>query len=91
MQRGRSPVTIELSPQLETAVNEEASARGMTPDSCVLDFLERNFQRTDKSAAKPLKNSYGLLAKYGPAPSAEEIDENRLDMLRGSIFAQDVE
>ena len=28
-----------------------------------------------------------MLAKYGPAPSAEEIDENRRDMFRG--FAQD--
>jgi hypothetical protein len=24
-----------------------------------------------------------MLAKYGPAPSAEEIDENRRDMFRG--------
>ena len=24
-----------------------------------------------------------MLAKYGPAPSAEEIDENRKDMFRG--------
>jgi len=28
-----------------------------------------------------------MLAKYGSAPSAEEIDENRKDMFRG--FAQD--
>jgi hypothetical protein len=30
-----------------------------------------------------------LLAKYGPAPSAEEIDENRRDMFGG--FAEDFE
>jgi hypothetical protein len=24
-----------------------------------------------------------MLAKYGPAPSAEDIDENRRDMFRG--------
>jgi hypothetical protein len=29
-----------------------------------------------------------LLAKYGPGPSEEEIDENRREMFRG--FAQDV-
>jgi hypothetical protein len=28
-----------------------------------------------------------MLAKYGSAPSAEEIDENRREMLRG--FAED--
>jgi hypothetical protein len=31
---------------------------------------------------KPLKSARGILAKYGPGPSAEEIDENRRDMLR---------
>jgi hypothetical protein len=31
---------------------------------------------------KPLKPAYSILAKYGPGPSAEEIDENRGDMLR---------
>jgi hypothetical protein len=28
-----------------------------------------------------------MLAKYGPAPSAEQIDENRREMFRG--FAKD--
>ena len=32
---------------------------------------------------KPFKSAYGLLAQYGPAPSAEEIDANRADMFRG--------
>jgi hypothetical protein len=31
----------------------------------------------------PFKTGRGLLAKYGPAPSAEEIDANRADMFRG--------
>jgi hypothetical protein len=31
----------------------------------------------------PFKTGRGMLAKYGPAPSAEEIDENRRDMFRG--------
>jgi hypothetical protein len=37
---------------------------------------------------KPKKSGYGLLTKYGPGPSEEEIDENRREMFRG--FAQDV-
>jgi hypothetical protein len=36
---------------------------------------------------QPFETGYGMLAKYGPAPSAEEIDENRRDMFRN--FAQD--
>jgi hypothetical protein len=63
----------------------------ISPDTCVLEVLHRNFQTTGESAPKPLKNSYGVLAKFGPAPSAEDIDDNRTDMLRGSIFAKDVE
>jgi hypothetical protein len=39
------------------------------------------------SSIKPFKSGYGMLAKYGPAPSAEEIDENRREMFRG--FASD--
>jgi hypothetical protein len=37
---------------------------------------------------KPKKSAFGLLAKYGPGPSAEEIDENRREMFRG--FADDI-
>lgn len=36
-----------------------------------------------KEPVKPFKTGYGMLAKYGPAPSAEEIDENRKDMFHG--------
>jgi len=36
---------------------------------------------------KPFTSGYGMLAKYGPAPSAEEIDENRREMFRG--FGED--
>jgi hypothetical protein len=36
---------------------------------------------------RPKKSGYGLLAKYGPGPSAEEIDENRREMFRG--FGED--
>ena len=32
---------------------------------------------------KPRKSAYGLLAKYGPGPTEEEIDENRREMLSG--------
>jgi hypothetical protein len=32
---------------------------------------------------KPKKSAYGLLAKHGPGPTEEEIDENRREMLSG--------
>jgi hypothetical protein len=36
--------------------------------------------------AHPFKSGYGMLAKYGPAPSAEELDEQRREMFRGFAF-----
>lgn len=41
------------------------------------------------TGATPRKSAHGLLAPYGPGPSAEEIDENRRDMFRG--FGEDFE
>jgi len=36
---------------------------------------------------QPLQTGYGMWAKYGSAPSAEEIDENRREMFQK--FAED--
>jgi hypothetical protein len=36
---------------------------------------------------KPKKSAYRLLAKYGPGPKEQEIDENRKEMFRG--FGED--
>jgi len=36
---------------------------------------------------KPRKSTYGLLEKYGPGPSDEEIAENRREMFRS--FGED--
>jgi hypothetical protein len=38
-------------------------------------------------SGRPFETGRGIMAKYGPAPSAEEIDANRAEMFRG--FAQD--
>jgi hypothetical protein len=38
---------------------------------------------------RPLETGYGMWAKYGPAPSAEDIDENRREMFQN--FAKDFE
>jgi hypothetical protein len=35
---------------------------------------------TDASAVTPRQSMYGLLAKFGPGPTEEEIDENRREM-----------
>ena len=84
-------MTIEIPEQLEVALKTKATLRGTSPDVYVREMLERDLEEMTgaKVPVVPYKSSYGILAKYGPAPTAEEIDENRRDMLRNSIFAED--
>lgn len=77
-------MVVELPEELETALKQKALTRGVSPAGYVREVLHRDLATNVDAAieVKPFKNSYGLLAKYGPAPSAEEIDENRKDMFR---------
>jgi hypothetical protein len=84
-------MTIELPEELEVALKEKATVHGLSPDVYVLGLLQRDLGTSNETPARPFKDSYGILAKYGPAPTNEEMDENRVDMLRSSIFARDAE
>jgi Arc/MetJ-type ribon-helix-helix transcriptional regulator len=49
------------------------------------EVLEKALDALDRrpgaaQSRKPKKSAYGLLAEYGPGPTAEEIDENRREM-----------
>ncbi len=85
-------MTIEIPDELAVALRARAQAEGLSADSYVGRVLQHTlaFPGTEPTQ-RPLKSSRGILAKYGPAPSAEEIDENRRDMLRSSVFAVDGE
>jgi len=78
-------LNIEIPDALEAALNAKAHAEGVTVASYARDVL---LQALSEPAKKPKKSAYGLLAKYGPGPSAEEIDESRREMFRG--FAEDI-
>jgi hypothetical protein len=84
-------MTIEIPEKLEIALKTKATLCGTSPALYVSEMLEHDLEGLleTKAPVMPYKSSYGILAKYGPAPTAEEIDENRKDMLRGSIFAED--
>ncbi|HYA15825.1 MAG TPA: hypothetical protein VEF06_00095 [Bryobacteraceae bacterium] len=52
------------------------------------ELIEKALDALDAKPApaqprKPKKSAYGLLAQYGPGPTAEEIDENRREMFSG--------
>jgi hypothetical protein len=78
-------LSIEVSNEQLAALKAKAAAQGLT----LQDWLQRLADKESEPAqsGKPFKSGYGMLAKYGPAPSAEEIDENRREMFRG--FAKD--
>lgn len=83
-------MTIELPEELGAALKAQATALGVSPDGYVREVLERDLASSIEmqSSAVPLKTGRGMLAKYGQAPSAEEIDANRADMFRN--FGQDL-
>lgn len=74
---------IEIPDDQAAALKAHAAAQGLTLKA----WLRKLAEESPADARKPLKTGRGMLAKYGPAPSAKDIDENRKDMFRG--FAQD--
>ncbi len=77
-------VSIEVSREQLAALKAKAAAQGLT----LQEWLRKLAEETESDQpAKPFESGYGMLAKYGRAPSAEEIDENRREMFRS--FAED--
>jgi hypothetical protein len=78
-------VSIEISNEQLAALKAKAAAHGLS----LQDWLRKLAFEAPEPAqpGKPFKSGYGMLPKYGPAPSAEEIDENRREMFSG--FAEE--
>jgi hypothetical protein len=75
-------ITLPLEPQREAKLVAVAQSKGMTTDELVRQSIDKIIAEAPESAARkqPTVSLRGLLAKYGPAPSAEEIDQNRAEM-----------
>jgi hypothetical protein len=78
-------LTIEFSNEQAAALKAKAAPEGLTLEEWVKKQATQEAEPA--TPQKPFVSGYGILAKYGPAPSAEEIDENRREMFRG--FAKD--
>ena len=70
---------IELPDDQAAKLKAYAAAQGLGLKA----WLEKVAEESTAAPRKPLKTGRGMLARYGPAPSAEDIDENRKDMFRG--------
>ena len=90
-------MTIDLSEQNAAALEAQARAAHMPPASYLSKIVARALhsqhpgdtpEQFSEQPLKPKKSAYGLLAKYGPGPTEEEIDENRREMFHN--FAQEI-
>lgn len=77
--------SIEVTNEQLAALKAKAAAQGLTLQDWLKKLAEEELGLAPVD--QPFKSGYGMLAKYGPAPSAEEINENRKEMFRG--FAKD--
>ena len=71
---------IELSDSQAAALKSRAAMQGLTLKAWLEKLAE---DPAPDAPRKSLKTGRGMLAKYGPAPSAEEIDQSRKDMFHG--------
>lgn len=86
-------LTVALTPEEEARLLAEARARSISPDELVGDTLKKLlFGSEDKldSLARehiPVRSSYGVLAGFGLAPSADEINRDRLEMFTQTRYS----
>jgi hypothetical protein len=75
---------IEISDSQASVLKTRAAAQGLTLKAWIEKLADESLEAAPQ---RPLKTGRGMLAKYGPAPTAKQIDENRREMFSG--FAQD--
>ncbi len=75
-------ITLPLEPQKEAALIALAQEKGISADDLVREAIDRILAEVVETGLQkePTRSLRGLFAKYGPAPSAEEIDQNRAEM-----------
>jgi hypothetical protein len=76
-------INLPLEPQKEARLLALAQSKGLSSaDDLVREAVDKILADAPEALPRktPTRSLRGLLAKYGPAPSAEEIDENRAEM-----------
>ena len=75
---------VDLPEKLAAVLTTRAHAQGVSPAGYVCEVLERDLasQLASQSRGLPFKTGRGAFAKYGQAPSSEEIEANQADLFR---------
>lgn len=75
-------INLSLEPQKQAKLIALARAKGLSTDDLLLEAIDKILAEASEDASPkgPSRSLRGLLAQYGPAPSAEEIDQNRAEM-----------
>jgi len=75
-------INLPLEPHKEARLVALAQSKGLSADDLVREAIDKILADAPAGVPRkePTRSLRGLLAKYGPAPSAEEIDENRAEM-----------
>lgn len=75
-------ITLPLEPHKQAKLIALAQAKGLSADDLVREAIDKILAEAPEAPylKEPTRSLRGLLAKYGTAPSAEEIDQNRAEM-----------
>jgi hypothetical protein len=75
-------INLPLEPHKEALLAALAQSKGLSLHDLVREAIDKILADAPGGTPRkePTRSLRGLLAKYGPAPSAEEIDENRAEM-----------
>jgi uncharacterized membrane protein len=75
-------INLPLKPAQEALLAALAQSRGLSANDLVREAIEKLLADAAANIPQdqPTRSLRGLLAKYGPAPSAEEIEANRSEM-----------
>jgi hypothetical protein len=75
-------ITLPLEPRKEAKLIALAQEKGISGDDLVRQAIDKILAEVPETGLRkePTQSLRGIFAKYGPAPSAEEIDRNRAEM-----------
>lgn len=76
-------INLSLEPQEEANLIAIAQKRGVSTHQLIREAIRNILADSAEVSNKkePTRSLRGLLAKYGPAPSAAEIDQNLSEMV----------